>query len=246
MPDSLLTPPKPLVVAPENKDPKQLFALFHGESAEPRQLLELAGALRQAFPAAAIVLPYGSFRSGGQAYRWTERADPDPAARIDRVAQAASVLAGLVRQLQQHYGVTGQHTALAGFSEGAAVMLEACASQFDLAGRALLFSGRYARLPPAAPPATTLHFLHGADDDVAPVGQIGQVHARLAELHGDATFDIASSVGHEMHPALIAQAILRLQTCVPLRSWEMALDELQQRDAGAAELPPAAGNRTLH
>ncbi len=53
-----------------------------------------------------------------------------------------------------------------------------------------------------------------------PVSHAQAAQSRLAALHGDATIDVASRVGHELHPALIQQAIVRLQTCVPLRSWE--------------------------
>jgi len=55
------------------------------------------------------------------------------------------------------------------------------------------------------------------------VAHIQAAQARLEELHGDSTIDIASHVGHELHPALIQRAIVRLQTCVPLRAWEAAL-----------------------
>lgn len=237
MSDQSSLPPKPLVVSPEVPAPAQLFVLFHGESSDPRQLRGLASALRQAFPQAAIVLPYGPVRAGDAVYSWVDNPDDSP--------DAVSALAGLVRQLQQHYGLTGEHTALAGFSQGASLVLEACAAWPDLAGRALFFSGFYARLPAVSPPKTTLHFLHGADDDIAPVARVGEVHTRLAALRGDATLDIASSVGHELHPALVAQAVLRLQTCVPLRSWETALDELEARDADAAPAQGADG-RTLH
>lgn len=234
--------PKPLVVLPEPAAPAQLFVLFHGESSSPQQLRGLAAAIRQAFPQAAIVLPYGPFRVGDDAYDWAPGGASGAQGAGSTLADAVPALVGLVRQFQQRYELSGEHTALAGFSQGASLVLEACASEPDLAGRALFFSGQYASLPEAAPPRTTLHFLHGSNDDAAPVARVGQVHARLAELRGDATLDVASSVGHELHSALIAQAVLRLQTCVPLRSWEKALDELEARNAGAGD----AEGRTLH
>lgn len=248
-------PPKPLIVLPEMPAPAQLFVLFHGESSEPRQLRGLASAIRQAFSQAAIVLPYGSFRVGDDAYGWMACDDAgsdagtpgsaSPQATSLGLAGAVPALIGLVRGLQQRYGLSGRHTALAGFSQGASLVLEACIAQPGLAGRALFFSGVYAHLPAVAPPETTLHFLHGADDVMAPVARVGEVHARLAELRGDATLDVASSVGHELHSALIAQAVLRLQTCVPLRSWKEALGELEVHDAGAS-VAGSGGRRTLH
>ena len=40
------------------------------------------------------------------------------------------------------------------------------------------------------------------------------------ELGADATLDVAATLGHELHPALMDQAVTRLQTCVPLRFWK--------------------------
>ena len=55
----------------------------------------------------------------------------------------------------------------------------------------------------------------------------------LGEIQADITAYIASQVGHELHQALIDQAIVRLQTCVPLRSWQAAYGELEERDREA-------------
>ena len=93
-----------------------------------------------------------------------------------------------------------------------------------LVGRVLSFSGRFATLPDKAPELTTLHLLHGEDDRVVPVAHARAAYGRLAALGGDATLDVASSVAHQLHPALVERAIQRLQTCVPLRSWKRALD----------------------
>src|SRR5690606_8699682 len=139
----------------------------------------------------------------------------------------------LIELLQRQYGLEGKHTALAGFGQGATIALEISNSRHDLAGRVLAFSGSFARLPAMAPPFTTLHLLHGANDPVVPVDVMQETHAHLDELSGDATLDIASQVGHELHEALIRQAIYRLQTCVPLHSWQAALSDLNQQDPDA-------------
>src|SRR3546814_11231246 len=54
------TQPDPLLILPSAGDaPAQLFVLLHGEAADPGQMLELVAAIRQAFPWAVIVQPYG-------------------------------------------------------------------------------------------------------------------------------------------------------------------------------------------
>jgi phospholipase/carboxylesterase len=240
--------PEPLLILPATTPSAQLFVLLHGESADPAQLLDVVAAIRQAFTSAVIVQPYAPFGEGAMR-RWIAQAAPDAAGYLRLVEQAAALLAREVHGWQRQYGLGGEQTALVGFSEGAAVALEACAVP-GLAGRALLFSTRFATLPGSAPQATTLHLLHGERDPVAPVDQAQQVHARFAELNADITLDIASGVGHELHAALIHQAIVRLQTCVPLRSWEAAMgapdlrvDEYSAVDPDS-KVPP--GSRTLH
>ena len=251
--------PDPLVFSPDQGKPQQLFVLLHGESANPEQLLPLAQAIKQAFPNALVVIPYGPYgienMQAGQ-YQWLKSDDPGKSNDAAHVAQALPALIAQIQQLQARHGLSGEQTALAGFSQGATLALEACMAQPDLAGRVLAFSGCYASPPAVAPRATTLHFLHGADDTLVPVSQIRNTHARLAELRGDATLDIASTIGHELHPALIHQALHRLQTCVPLRSWEAALGDLNAEnededgeEGGGDDSDPGkdwAGNRTLH
>ncbi len=241
--------PAPLIFSPEQGKPQQLFVLLHGEAASPQQLLPLAQSIKKVFADALVVLPYGPVRLDDDTYHWLEPDNSGEARLVARVAQALPDLLRQVGQIQTQYGLSGEQTALAGFSDGAMMALEASAQRADLAGRVLAFSGRYASLPEIAPTATTLHLLHGADDALVSVSHARAAHARLAELRGDATLDIASAVGHELHVALIDQAIYRLQTCVPLRRWEAALGELTADEE--ADDPGAFGRgqierRTLH
>lgn len=238
MPHDPDTRPDPLYIPPAGDVPAQLFVLLHGESAGPEQLLDLVAAVRQAFPRAAILQPQGPF--GGDARRrWIAQAEPAPRDYVGLIAQAGAALADEVAGWQAQHGLGGEQTALVGFSEGAAVALEAVCSVPGLAGRALLFSTRFATLPASVPPTVTLHLLHGAQDRVAPAEQARQVHERLAQLQGDVTLDVASGVGHDLHAALIRQAIVRLQTCVPLRSWQSAQDAARlEVDEYSAVEPP--------
>lgn len=242
--------PASLIIEPSVGEPAQLFVVLHGESAAPDQVLGLVAAIRQAFPQALIVQPHGPF-GAGPVRRWIALTDPDAGSYVGLVAEAGAALAAEVRALQRDRGLSGEQTALAGFSEGAAVALEAVCADPGLAGRALLLSTRFATLPQAAPMLTTLHLLHGAADRIAPVDQARQVHGHLAELGGDATLDMASNVGHELHDALIRQAIARLQTYLPQRSWEAVMgapdirvDEYDADDGASDE--DAGDNGTLH
>lgn len=200
-----------LAFIPKEEKPRLLFVLLHGEAAGPEQLFPLADAIKKAFPFAMLILPPAS---------------NEP---------ALEHLVAFVRRVQHHYGISGEQTALAGFSQGARMALEASRRHADLAGRVLAFSGLYPEEPEALPENTMIHLFHGADDRLLPLQEVESMMHHLGSIQADATVDIASRVGHELHPALIEQAIVRLQTCVPLRSWQAAYGELSEREREAGD-----------
>ena len=143
-----------------------------------------------------------------------------------------------VRALQQRFGVSWQCTALAGFSQGAIMALEAVQAEPHLAGRVLAFSGRHATAMMHAPLDTTVHLLHGLDDRVIPPGPAIDSAERLVALGGDVTADVLPGIGHQLHPRLVEQAIEQLRTFLPKRVWRQALSE-------APVLARAASSREL-
>jgi phospholipase/carboxylesterase len=206
---------------------RQLFVLLHGAGSRASDLVPLANRFKSAFPAAAFLLPDGPFPfdGGGGGRQWFSISGVSEENRVRRVAEALPALRAIVKNAQQRFNVLQPDTALVGFSQGAIMALEFSVLFDGGVGRVLAFSGRFARLPEKAPQLTTLHLLHGEDDPVIPVSHAYAAHERLMELDGDATLDVASLVGHEPHEALSGQAVHRLQTCIPLRSWKQALDD---------------------
>ncbi len=206
-------------------DVRQLFILLHGVGGTPDDMEPLAKAVRAAFPNAAVLVPQGfePYDGGGDGRQWFSVRGVTEENRPERVARALPPLENYVREAQARFGLLQSDTALAGFSQGAIMALELVQAHDGIAGRVIAFSGRYAQMPKLAPQFTTLHLLHGAADPIMNVELIQAAQARLTELHGDSTIDIATQVGHALHPALIERAIVRLKTCVPLRSWEAAL-----------------------
>ncbi|MDO9359396.1 MAG: esterase [Polaromonas sp.] len=204
--------------------PRQLFILLHGAGGSAVDMLDLANLLAESFAEAAIVIPEGveSIHLGKTERHWFPAFELTAANQAERVAKAVPALSTFVRQQQERFGVLQSDTAIAGFSQGATMALALTDQHDGLTGRVLAFSGQYASLPITAPTLTTLHLLHGQRDGVVPEQQARQAYAHLVELGADATCDIASGVGHELHPALMAQAVHRLQTCVPLRFWRAA------------------------
>jgi len=204
--------------------PRQLFVLLHDAGDVALDMMALAHRLGESFPDAAIVMPEGaqSIHLGKTEHHWFPAFEVNDGKRPERVAKAVAALAAFVREQQARFGILQSDTAIAGFGQGATLALALSDSHDGLAGRVLAFSGSYAALPEKAPALTTLHLLHGRQDTRVPAQLAQQAYARLMELGADATCDIASTIGHELHPALMDQAVQRLLTCVPLRFWRSA------------------------
>ncbi|MDB5963745.1 MAG: esterase [Polaromonas sp.] len=198
--------------------PRQLFVLLHDAGGTAADMLELGSLLGDAFPEAAVLIPEGLAGPHADA-AGAAAAGQDNAAAL---AQRVEALASFVRLQQQRFGILQSDTALAGFGAGASLALALSDAHDGLVGRLLAFGGGYQVWPARAPTLTTLHLLHGQNDRVVPVARTRSDFDHLMALGADATLDVAATLGHELHPALMDQAVTRLQTCVPLRHWRAA------------------------
>jgi phospholipase/carboxylesterase len=210
---------------PEQQPAPQLLILLHGRGGRGASMRPLAEALRNRFPQAAIVAPDApdAYEAGGPGKQWFSTQAMDDDARVARVSAALGPLREWVHATQDRLGVQRQATAIAGFSQGAILALELATLEDGLAGRVLAFAGRYAQLPSTAPRLTTLHLLHGSEDDVLPAQHARTALQHLGVLHGDATLDIAQGVGHQLHPSLIDNALHQLTSHIPHRTWRAAM-----------------------
>ena len=218
---------------PDEGRAEQLLLLLHGWGGSGADMAPLALALRAAFPQAAVLAPdapHAHTRADGSpgdagSRQWYDVAGLTPQNWPVRVDAALPGLLAWAHSQQQRLGVESAATALGGFSQGAVLALAlALTLQHDgFVGRVLAFGGCLTRVPEAAPQRTTLHFFHGADDEVIAAEGARQALGHLAELQGDATLDIAQGVGHVLHPKLINCALQRLQTHIPARTWRAAL-----------------------
>lgn len=216
--------PETLELLPAQGAPRPLFILLHGYGATAEDLLPLARTLREEYPDSGCLLPQG-FQPADQPFgrQWFPLQSVSEQNRAARVAAALPALADWIQAQQRRFGVVNPDTAVIGFSQGAIMALELAVAHDGLVGRVLAFAGRFATLPAQAPTLTSIHLFHGEEDAVIPVTHARAAYERLASLQGDVTVDLASGVGHEIHPALAAQALMRLRTCIPLRTWRRAL-----------------------
>jgi phospholipase/carboxylesterase len=215
---------------PATGQAEQLMILLHGVGANAAGMQPLADVLRREFPQAAFVAPDGFLPFDGDPMgtgrQWFSVMGVTEANRAERIHTALPTLADTVKQIQRELGIGPAATALIGFSQGSIMSLALAQAHDGIAGRVLAFAGRYAALPEHAPQHTTLHFFHGGADTVIPVQHAKDALQRLADLHGDATIDIAEGVGHEINGALLQRAVFRLRSHIPQRTWAAALGQV--------------------
>jgi len=236
-----------LAYLPQSGPTELLFVLFHGVGQSAEHMVPLAQRLAAEYPQAAIVsvnAPEVYDAAPVDGWQWFSARGLTDALRVERVAQALPRFVATVRSLQQQFHMAWERTALAGFSQGAVMSLEAVQAEPELAGRVLAFSGRHATLPTHAPHDTTLHFLHGLVDTVVPHAPAVEAARRLVALGGDVTADVLPEIGHELHPELMDKALEQLRTFLPKKVWREAMGDapLVARAASSRELGAGTGD----
>ena len=217
-----------LVHLPPSGDPELLYLLFHGVGSTADAMLPLAHRLIEAYPQAAVLSlnapdPFDAVIGEPRGHQWFSIRRVDEDNRPGRVAAALPKFIATVRALQERYGMTWERTALAGFSQGAVMSLEAVQAEPKLAGRVLAFSGRHATAPGHVPEDTTVHLFHGMNDSVIPAAAAVDSAQTLVELGADVTADVLPGIAHELHPLLLDKAIEQLRTFLPKKVWRAAM-----------------------
>lgn len=193
--------------------PGHLFVFLHGTGATAQSMIPLAFRFQSRFPSAALVLPSG-FRAAEcdrERQQWYPTRGLSDDNRLERVNAILPRLEDLVRREQAQQRVAPSRTVLIGYSQGGTVALEAVKSVPGLAGAAVAYSSRFARLPLAgANIGARIHLVHGAADTI-----VSRVHAEraarvLSALHVPVTLDIVESLGHALSHEAASLGSLRL------------------------------------
>ena len=212
------------LVIQQSADPAaQLILLCHASGADGASLLPLGVRLSEAFPQATIVsLQAATPADSAQGFEWFATADVTEQNRPLRVAQALPALQTAVRDWQERSGVSAAATALIGLSQGAEMVLELSKLQPMLASRVVAVGGRFTTLPDVPPAVTTIHFLHGKQDELTPYSHSVTAAHHLRDMGCDITAEVLPFVGHDLHPDLITLAITKLSTHIARHLWTAA------------------------
>lgn len=213
-----------------------LFLLFHGAGADASQMMPLAHALRDQYPQSAVVSLDAPNRLDSElvhGYQWFDEQELGPQ---EGVAQSLFEFIATVRAWMDTFSLPWERVALAGFSQGGLMALEAVQSQAHLAGRVLSFGAAPLARPVMAPDGCCLHLLHGKLDESVPYTHVVDAAQAWVDLGADITADVLPHVHHEMAPVLIERAMHQLRTFIPARLWREAVStasEMERADQQA-------------
>ncbi|MDR7344918.1 phospholipase/carboxylesterase [Pantoea alhagi] len=212
------------VVQSPSMPPQQLFLLYHAAGDNPVSMGQIGSWFAESFPQALVVSIGGPEASGPAPGRqWFNEGELNDSSLQQRVDDVMPQFLQSVNEWQQLSGVQPQATALIGFSQGSVMVLEGSKAQPELAGRIIAFSGCYASLPEQATAKTTIHLIHGDEDEIYRAGLAQQAAARLASLGGDVTLDIVEDLPHAIDQRSMNLALNHLRYTVPRRYFEEAL-----------------------
>ena len=216
--------PNHFVVQSPLAPPAQLFLLYHAAGDNPVSMGQIGRWFAEVFPQ-ALVVSIGGPEAGGDApdRQWYSDASLSDSSLQQQVDEVMPLFLQSVQEWQQLSGVAAEATALIGFSQGSVMVLEGSKAQPALAGRIVAFSGRYASLPQQATTKTTIHLIHGEDDEIYQVEHAQQAAACLTSLGGDVTLDIVKDLPHAIDQRSMNLALDHLRYTVPRRYFEEAL-----------------------
>jgi phospholipase/carboxylesterase len=221
-----------VIVARPEGQAQQLMLLFHGVGATALDLVPLGRVLAEEFPEAFVVsvaAPTPSGAGGGR--QWFSVVGISEENRPARVEAALPAFDAAVAQWQKEAGVGRDAVALIGFSQGGIMALESTRDRPAIAGRVVSIAGRFAKLPGAPNPDTTLHMFHGKLDPVIPYGYTVEAAQHLVAIGADLTADVIPHVGHQVNDDVVDLLIERLRGHLPKRTWEAAMKAARDADS---------------
>jgi len=193
--------------------PQQLVLLYHGFGSSPGAMAPVGNRLSSAYPRAliiAVAAPYpADVGTGGQ---WFSLRGINDENRVQRIAAGMDGFVDTVRRWQATARLGYEDTVLAGFSQGATMLLEALKVSPGLAARVLSFGGRFARLPTKPFRGTWVHLLHGGEDPVVHCHHSISAAERLLSIGSQVTLDVRPRVGYAIDDSMLNAALARLLT----------------------------------
>ncbi len=183
--------------------PKQLVVLLHGLGADGNDLISLAPYFAQVLPEAAFVSPHAPFPCDMAPFgrQWFSLQERTLETMLGGVRMAAPVLDGFLDAELDKAGLTAEHLALVGFSQGTMMALHVGLRR-EAGPRAIVgFSGALLApelLPEEIASRPPVLLVHGAADEVVPAQSLPAAVAALEANQVPVTHELRPGLGHSI------------------------------------------------
>ncbi|HAU29253.1 MAG TPA: phospholipase [Rhodospirillaceae bacterium] len=190
---------------------RQLVILMHGLGADGADLLSLATHWAQMLPHAAFLAPNGieECDMAPYGYQWFSLQDRSPEHLLAGVRRAELVVGAYIDHQLALHGLSDEHLALVGFSQGGMMALHLGLHRLHTCAGVVSFSGLLVGgldLPATIKSRPPALLLHGSEDDVVPVQNLGNAMQALKAAGVFATGITRPNLGHAIDMEGIVRA----------------------------------------
>ena len=183
-------------LAPLQGPATHLVVLVHGYGADGKDLISLASHWQDLLPTCEFVAPNAPERVPGSpsGYQWFPLTDFSPLEKARGVQQAAPALVDFLKVEEARLGMTSEHVALVGFSQG--TMLSLHVGMRRRVAAIVGFPGRWRRRRRAGAVAPPILLAHGSADQVIPALALFDTATMLGAAGACVQWHLAHGIGH--------------------------------------------------
>jgi phospholipase/carboxylesterase len=182
--------------------PKQIVLLLHGFGSNGADLISFAPQWEAAMPDALFLAPNAPQRCiMGEGYQWWGLTGLEPAALAAGAASAAPTIDAFIDRKLAQYGLTDQHLAIVGFSQGTMIALHIGLRRARPVAAILGYSGMLIGAPDLSQVLITrppVLLIHGDADPIVPVSALHSAKRDLEQLGITVATHISRGLGHSV------------------------------------------------
>ena len=186
--------------------PRSLVILLHGYGSNGQDLIGLAPYWRAALPHTLFIAPNAPQPCPGApgGYQWWALTSLTPQARAEGVRQSAGVLNAFIDSQLKLYGLTDNHLALVGFSQGTMMALHVGPRRPHALAGIVGYSGMLADPEALSKEVATkppVLLVHGDMDGVLPVAALHDADTALGALGFSVSSHVSRGLAHSIDQA---------------------------------------------
>lgn len=201
-------------LVPQEGSPSQLFVIFTTPDIEKPEINYLLQTLANQFHQAAIVLIGSEWDQWSTFNPQTTLSQDD----VHRFIQAhLAPVSQYIKQLQTHFQIEDEATALVGTSLTGSLFLEIVHQEQCLAGRVICFGSMLAYYPKQLSPLSLLHLFYSPQDPTLPFDRVLADLEHFKFIEADFTCDCLDDHPQALNTVSSDTMLERLLNTIPLR-----------------------------